>query len=165
MARKHEKFTYSYGWRTAPEQWRFQWYGKQIQLDVDTRSQVAMLMLEGRETEAEAILKRLLRKQEKAESYICIGFYTEDGKEYYFTQTLQCRMDDFRYKIYAFKEWKRYIKERDCLLSAYQVTTGYLMSNGKMTEGKEEKQQSKIDLKKPCTIRLVKPIEERVFQF
>lgn len=65
MARKHEKFSYNYGWRTAPEQWNFYWNNKLIQLDHNTRSEVALLMLSGKETEAEAILKRLLRKQEK----------------------------------------------------------------------------------------------------
>ena len=72
MARKHDKFSYSYGWRTAPEQWSFYWNGKLIQLDSDTRSQVALLMLSGKETEAEAILKRLLRKQEKATIFMAL---------------------------------------------------------------------------------------------
>ena len=164
MARKHEKFTYSYGWKLAPEQWYFGWNGKPIQLDASTRSQVAMLMISGKETEAEAILKRLLRKQEKEDSYICIGFYTEDGKDYYFTQDLKCRRDNLQDKLYAFKEWKRYIEAREGCLSTHTVTTGYLAPDGKMTEGKEEAPHNRIDLKKPCIIRLVKPMEAKVFQ-
>ena len=165
MARKHERFTYSYGWKTAPEQWHFGWNGKPIQLDASTRSQVAMLMIAGKETEAEAILKRLLRKQEKEDSFVCIGFYTEDGKDYYFTQDLKCRRDNLQDKLYAFKEWKRYIEARDCSLSTHTVTTGYLAPDGRMTEGKEEIPQNRIDLKKPCIIRLVKPMEAKVFQY
>ena len=90
MARKHDKFTYSYGWRMAPEQWNFYWNNKPIHLDNNTRSTVACLMLSGKETEAEAILKRELRKQEKEESYICIGFFGKNSRQFYFTQQLRC---------------------------------------------------------------------------
>lgn len=165
MARKHEKFSYSFGWRTAPEQWHFGWNEKSIQLDNSIRSQLAMLMIQGEETKAEDILKRILRKQEKEESYVCIGFYSENGKEYYFTQDLKCRSDDLQDKLLAYKEWKRYIKERNCDLTTHTVTSGCLMQDGKMSEGKEEAVYNRIDLSKPCTIKLVKPMRERVFQF
>lgn len=165
MARKHDKFSYSYMWRLAPEQWNFYWNNKLIQLDNNTRSQVACLMLEGKETEAEAILKRLLRKQEKEDSYICIGFYGVDNSQYYFTQQLKCRRNNLQEKLYSYKEWKRYIQSKDCDLSTHTVTSGYLTPDGKMTEGKTEETHNKIDLKKPCIIKLVKPLESRVFQF
>lgn len=165
MARKHENFTYSYGWRTAPEQWYFGWNGKPIQLDYETRSQVAQLMLAGRETEAEAILKRLLRKQEKEESYICIGFFGVDSSQYYFAQQLRCRRNDLQEKLNSYKEWKRYIQARDCVLSTCAVTSGYMLPNGKMTNGTEEDSKDRVDLSRPLIIRLVKSAEDKVFQF
>lgn len=165
MARKHDKFTYSYGWRMAPEQWNFYWNNKLIHLDNDTRSTVACLMLSGKETEAEAILKRELRKQEKEDSYICIGFYGVNSTQYYFTQQLKCRKNDFKGKLYSYKEWKRYIESKDCDLSTYTLTSGYLTPNGKMTERKTEETHNKIDLNRPCIIKLVKQMESRVFQF
>ena len=165
MARKHEKFSYNYGWKTAPETWSFYWNNKLIQLDNNTRSQVALLMLSGKETEAEAILKRLLRKQEKEEGYICIGFFAENGKDYYFTQDLKCKRNDLQDKLLAFKRWKNYIESMNGCLSTHTVTSGYFTPNGRMTEGKEEAPNNKIDLKKPCIIRLVKPMKAKVFQY
>lgn len=103
MARKHDKFSYNYGWRTAPEQWNFYWNNKLIRLDHNTRSGVALLMLSGKETEAEAILKRLLRKQEKEDRYICIGFFCVNSNQYYFTQALKCSRNDMQGKFFPIK--------------------------------------------------------------
>lgn len=165
MARKHDKFTYSYGWRTAPEQWNFYWNDKLIRLDNDTRSTIACFMLSGKEAEAEAILKRLLRKQEKEENYICISFYRANSTQYYFTQQLRCISNHLQEKLYAYKEWKRYIKSKNCVLSTHTVTSGYLMPDGKMTEEKTEEIHNKIDLKRPVTIRLIKAKKDKIFQF
>lgn len=165
MARKHDKFTYSYGWRMAPEQWNFYWNGKLIHLDNDTRLTVACLMLSGKETEAEAILKRELRKQEKEESYICIGFFGKNSRQFYFTQQFRCRRNDLQGKLHAYKEWKHYIEMRDCDLALSTVTSGHMQPDGKMSEGKTEKSKNIVDLTRPCIIRLVKPMESRAFQF
>jgi hypothetical protein len=165
MARKHDKFTYSYGWRTAPEQWNFFWNDKLIRLNNDTRSTVASLMLSGKKTEAEAILKRELRKQEKEESYICIGFFGKNSKQFYFTQQLRCRRDNLKEKLYAYKEWKHYIEMRGSDLALSTVTSGYMQADGKMSDGKAEKSKNIVDLNRPCIIKLVKPMEKRVFQF
>lgn len=164
MARKHDKFSYSYGWKTAPEQWSFYWNGKLIQLDSDTRSQVALLMLSGKEADADAILKRLLRKQEKEDSDICIGFYAENSNQYYFTLQLKCSKNDMQGKLYSYKEWKHYIQSKNCYLSTHEVTSGYFIPNGK--EPKEKKEaQDKIDLNRPVIIRLVKAKQDKIFQF
>lgn len=164
MARKHDKFSYNYGWRTAPEQWNFYWNNKLIRLDHNTRSEVALLMLSGKETEAEAILKRLLRKQEKEDSYICIGFFGVNSNQYYFTQQLKCSRNDMQGKLYSYKEWKHYIQSKDCDLSTYEVTSGYFIPNGKMT-GKKEEVHNKIDLNRPVFIRLIRAEQDKVFQF
>ncbi len=131
MARKHEKFTYNYGWRTGPEQWNFFWNEKLIHLDKGTRSTITCLILAGKETEAEAILKRMLRKQEKEESYICIGFYGVNSTRYYFTQQLKCKVNDLQGKLHSYKEWKHYIQSKDCYLLTHTVTSGYLIPNEK----------------------------------
>lgn len=165
MARKHDKFSYDYGWRTAPEQWRFYWNNKLIQLDSNTRSEVAVLMLSGKETEAEAILKRMLRKQEKEDSYICIGFFGAGSNQYYYTLQLICRRNDMQGKLYSYKEWKHYIQSKDCDLSTHTITSGYLMPDGKMADEKKEETHNKIDLNRPVIIRLVKAKEDKVFQF
>lgn len=165
MARKHEKFSYNYGWRTAPEQWSFFWNNKLIQIDDDTRSTIVCLMLAGKETEAEAILKRMLRKQEKEESYICIGFFGKNSRIFYFTRQLKCKRNNLQGKLYAYKEWKRYIQSKDGYLSTYTVTSGYLTPDGKMVKGKMEERHNKVDLDRPVIIRLVNAKEDMVFQF
>ena len=53
MARKHEKFSYNYGWKTAPEQWNFFYNGKRINLDDNTRNNLACLCISGKIKEAE----------------------------------------------------------------------------------------------------------------
>lgn len=164
MARKHDKFSYNYGCRTAPEQWNFYWNNKLIQMDYSTHSEVALLMLSGKETEAETILKRLLRKQEKEDSDICIGFYGENSNRYYFTLQLKCSRNDMQGKLYSYKEWKHYIQSEDCNLPTYEVTSGYFIPNGKRTKGKEET-HNKIDLNRPVIIRLIKAKQDKVFQF
>lgn len=164
MARKHDKFSYNYGWRTAPEQWNFYWNNKLIRLDPNTRSEVALLMLSGKETEAEAILKRLLRKQEKEDSYICIGFFGVNSNRYYFTQTLKCNRNDMQVKLYSYKEWKHYIQSKNCNLSTYEVASGYFIPNGNMPCKKEEV-NNKIDLNRPIIIRLIRAEQDKVFQF
>ena len=165
MARKHDKFTYLHGWKTAPEQWSFYWNNKPIHLDNNTQSTVACLMLSGKEKEAEAILKRELRKQEKEENYICIGFFGKNSRQFYFTQQLRCRRNNLQEKLYSYKEWKHYIEMRDCDLALSTVTSGHMQADGKMSEGKAEKSKNIVDLNRPCIIKLVKPMESRVFQF
>lgn len=165
MSRKHENFKYSYGWKTAPEQWRFYWNGNPIQLDNETRSTVAQLMLAGKEDEAEAILKRLLRKQEKETSFICIGFLTKNGNRYYFTQDLKCRRDNLEDKLNAYKKLKRYIEDNNGrLLTAHKVTSGYLSPDGKMVKENEMDSQEEIDLTRPIIVRLIKTPEMKIFQ-
>lgn len=164
MARKHDIFSYNYGWRTAPEQWSFYWNNKLIQLDYSTHSEVALLMISGKKTEAEAMLKRLLRKQEKEDSYICIGFFGVNSNQYYFTQTLKCSRNDMQGKLYSYKEWKHYIQSKNCNLSTHEIVSGYFIPNGKVTKGKTET-HDKIDLNRPVIIRLIKAKQDKVFQF
>ena len=47
MARKHENFSYNYGWKTAPEQWNFFFNEKRIDMDTDTRNNLACLCIYG----------------------------------------------------------------------------------------------------------------------
>lgn len=70
MARRHEKFSYTYGWRTAPESYQFYLNGKLINLGCNTRNKLGYMCACGDIKKAEKELKRLLRKEEKRSS-IC----------------------------------------------------------------------------------------------
>lgn len=127
--RKHDKFTYSYGWRTAPEQWNFYHNEKLIKLDNDIRNSLACLCISGKVTEAENELKRIIRKsQTKSSKFATIGFYdTERKTEYYFTKQLLARKDNLQDMLRVYKEWKSYILNMGCQLPAY--TEGKLDGN------------------------------------
>ena len=168
MSRKHDYFTYGYGLRCAPEQWGFAWNHKPIQLDSSTRSRIACLIIAGKKKEAMDELKRLLRKQEKEENYICYGFFGEgeNNRKYYFTQDLRCKKNaSLQEKLQAYKNWKGYIREKNCFLSNYVVTDSYLDASGKMVKRKEEEIQEKVNLNRPCIINLYVSDKEKIFQF
>ncbi len=142
MARKHENFTYNYGWRTAPEQWSFYLNGKRIRLDHENRNKLACMCLLGKVKEAEDELKRLLRKEEKQQhDFVTFGFYGKNSKEFYFTEQLQAHRTDQAEKLRIYKEWKRYIIE-DCngRLQPFTVTTGLLHH----TEIQKQKKRTQV---------------------
>ena len=108
MARKHEKFSYNYRWRTAPEQWNFFYNGKRIDLDTDTRNNLACLCISGKIKEAEDMLKRMLRKEEKQDRVQkhCIAFFEVDSDRFYYTQDLAYDKNDLHDALRCYKEWK-----------------------------------------------------------
>lgn len=127
MARKHENFNYDYGWRTAPEQWSFYLNEKYIPLDHEKRNSLACMCLSGKTKEAEDELKRLLRAEEKKPRVVgkCICFFKKDSDEFYYTQQLRYNPNDIHDALRCYKEWKRYIKSKDCILeNGYEVTEG-----------------------------------------
>lgn len=164
MARKHEKFSYTHGLRYAQEQWNFYWNEKRIRLDSDTKNSIAAHMIKGEEVKAEAILKRLLRKQEKEESYICIGFVGEDKSKYYFTKQLKCKRNDLHGKLYAYKQFKKFLLKNNSEVLTQTIKSGYITPVGKEIENIKEYKE-KIDITKPCIVKLVKPMNEKIFQF
>lgn len=162
MARKHEHFSYWYGMKCAPEQWHFYWNQHPIRLVSEDRSTVAGLMIAGREKEAEDVLKRLLRKQEKEATYVCIGFWAENSRQFYYTKDLKCRDDSLMDKLLAYKKFKSYVQSNGGVLSTHTIRSGFVVpeeSEAVVMESYEER----INLNQPCKVRLYKPVEERVF--
>lgn len=158
MARKHENFTYNYGWRTAPEQWRFYLNEKYIPLDNNTRSKLACMCLSGRVKETEDELKRILRKEEKQPRIVgkCICFFKKDSDEFYYTQQLRYNPNDIKDALRCYKEWKRYIQEKNCILE-----TGYELSEGEFNPFGENKSKSRtvtsvVDLNRCRSISIVR---------
>ena len=88
--RKHDNFSYTYGWRTAPEQWNFYHNDKLIELDNDVRNSLACMCIAGDITEAENELKRIIRKRQTQIKTDCIiAFYGKDSSEYYYSKNLK----------------------------------------------------------------------------
>ena len=152
MARKHESFSYDYGLKYAPEQWRFYYNGKYIPLDHETRNHLALLCISGRIKEAEDDLKRLLRAEEKLDNdYVTFGFFGDGGNEYYYTLQLIAQKTDLDEKLRIYKPWKNYIRKQ-CkgYLLPFKVTTGFITPFGE--EEKTKNRGVLIDLKRPISI-------------
>ena len=137
---------------------------KRIRLDSDTRNSVVAHMIKGEEEKAETILKRLLRKQEREESYICIGFVGEDENKYYFTKQLKCKRNDLQGKLYAYKQFKNFLLKNNNEVLTPIIKSGYLTPFGQESV-KEKEYKEKVNITKPCIVKLVKPMNEKIFQF
>lgn len=165
MSRKHENFTYNYGWRTAPEQWNFYLNGKRIRLDHETRNKLACMCLLGKAKEAEDELKRLLRKEEKQKhDFVTFGFYGKNSKDFYFTKQLKAHRTDQVEKLRIYKEWKRYIVD-DCneRLQPFKVTTGHITPYGN-AKATEEDTSVLIDTdKRGIVIKFVENSKNKMF--
>ena len=155
MSRKHENFTYNYGWKTAPEQWHFYLNNKLIQLDNSTRNELACMCISGKVKEAEDQLKRILRKEEKQNviKRKCIAFYGKNSRQFYYTKQLAFIPGDRERALYSFKEWKRYIKKQNMQLETIEVTSGYITPYG-VTKGKREDVKHIIDLNRKCMVNI-----------
>lgn len=127
MTRKHENFNYDYGFRTAPEQWRFYLNGKYIPLEHSTKNRLACMCLSGKIKESEDELKRILRAEEKKSRIVgkCICFFKKDSNEFYYTQQLMYNPNDIQDALRCYKAWKQYIKSKECILeTGYEITEG-----------------------------------------
>lgn len=162
MARKHENFSYNYGWKTAPEQWNFFFNKKRIDLDTDTRNNLACLCISGKVKEAEDILKRMLRKEEKQDRVQkhCIAFFEVDSDRFYYTQDLAYDKNDLQDALRCYKEWKQYILSKGCELETeFKTVSGYVTPCG-YSRGKDITEHHLIDLTRCHTVKLV---ERRMF--
>lgn len=166
MARKHENFTYNFGYKAAPEQWRFYFNEKYIPLDNDTRNSLACMCLAGKIKEAEDELKRLLRKEEKkSHDLITFGFYGKNSNDFYYTKQLLVHRVDSQEKLRIYKEWKHYIVDTcEGCLQPFTVTTGYITPYGS-EKAEEEDTSVEIDTNRHgVIIRIVENPENRLFR-
>lgn len=126
MSRKHENFRWS-GYKYAPESVGFSLNGKHINFPEEVRSRLAYLTICGKNEELLIELKRELRKEEKKPLIIgkCICFFKKDSDEFYYTQQLRYNPDNLHDALRCYKEWKRYILSKNCILEAgFTVTEG-----------------------------------------
>lgn len=126
MSRKHENFRWS-GYKYAPESVGFSLNGKHINFSENIRSHLAYLAICGENEELLIELKRALRAEEKKPLIIgkCICFFKKNSDEYYYTQQLRYNPDNLHDALRCYKEWKRYILSKNCILEAgFTVTEG-----------------------------------------
>lgn len=126
--RKHENFKWS-GYKYAPESISFSCNGKRINFPEEVRSQLAYLAVCGKSEELLIELKRALRAEEKKPRIIgkCICFFKKDSNEFYYTQQLRYNPDNLQDALRCYKEWKKYIQSKNCILeTGYEIIEGCL---------------------------------------
>lgn len=167
MARKHEKFSFTHGWRTAPESYKFYLNGEPINLDDNTRNKLGYMCACGEFKKAEAELKRLLRKEEKRSEICgkCVAFYVLNGKKYVYSQFFLYAPYNRDEAISMYKQWKQYIKENDNkIATSVRTTSGFVTPYG-ATKCEDMTEEYTIDLSRGCLITIIRNTNNVMFPF
>lgn len=93
----------------------------------NVRSRLAYLAICGKNEELLIELKRALRAEEKKSLIVgkCICFFKKNSDEFYYTHQLRYNPDDLQDALKCYKEWKRYILSKNCILE-----TGFTITEG-----------------------------------
>ena len=138
--------------RYAPEQSVFFVNGKVYapmysQLSHD----LGCLVIAGRVKEAEDMIKRDIRKKNKEVRRCTIGFFEKGTKRYFFTSQLGAYDDDLMDKLRVYKEWKRFIESKNCIMGTHEISEGEFIP-GTRTGSKRHRTEDIADLKRPVKI-------------
>lgn len=166
MSRKYERFSYRYGWRTAPESYEFFFNGKLLDLDSDISSDLGYLCICGKAKEAEDKLKQMLRKEEKQNliKQYCIAFFAKDSNQFFFVRQLAFDLDNIQEKLDSYKRMKRYIIEQGCVLkNPIKVKAGEVTLFGQADNGEDITKIYDIDLSRFCIIPVTK--RKKIFKY
>lgn len=150
-----------HGYRYAPESFYFSYCGKPLNLPSEKRSDIGYLIICGNKKEAEDELKRYVRRKQKTSKIAgkCIAFFCENSNEFYFTQNLMYKQGDMERALYCYKEWKRYIIEKNCYIDVgYELTQGEFspLGDGENVTSKQ-KICRKVDLSRGKIIKIFYP--------
>jgi len=157
MKRKYN-FKWS-GYKYAPETIGFSLNGKHLNLPEETRSNLAYLAICGRNKEVIEELKRIVRAEEKKPIIKgkCICFFAENSDKYYYTQQLLYNSDDIYDALRAYKEWKRYIKSKNCILDEpIAIAEGTFNPCGVNKPIETRTECNKIDLKHYRSVSIIR---------
>ena len=155
--RKHENFHWS-GYKYAPESVEFFLNGKHINFPEEVRRRLAYLAVCGENEKLLIELKRALRAEEKKSRIVgkCICFFKKDSNEFYYTQQLRYNPDDLHDALRCYKEWKRYIQSKNCVLETeYEVTEGEFNPYGE-SKAKRKTVTNVVDLTRSRSISIVR---------
>lgn len=112
------------------------------------------LVIEGRVKDAEDMIKRDIRKKAKESRRCTIGFFEKGTKRYFYTSQLMARDDDLLDKLRIYKEWKRFIESKNCVMGIHEISEGSFIPGRK--SGVEKRTTEDIaDLSRPIKIYLV----------
>ena len=142
-------------YRYAPEQSVFWVNGKVF---APMWSQLAhdlgYLVICGKAKEAEDRIKREYRKSLNERRKCTIGFFERGTNRYFYTSQLYAYDDDLQDKLRVYKEWKRYVKSRNCLMNVNEITEGEFIP-GQKGKAKSRFTEDVADLNRPVKIYLI----------
>lgn len=156
-----ENFTYSCGWKTAPETYRFYHNGRRLNLPPDIERKLGYQIICGDFKAVEDELKRQIRKQRKRGTVAgwCVGYCVKgSATQYYFSQQLMFDRNNIKDALRNYKEWKRFVAANNLRLkSQISMTTGCILSNGTKIGNAKEDEGDLVDLSRPVLIKIVYP--------
>lgn len=165
MARKHEKFSFTHGWQTAPESYQFYLNGELINLDCNTRNKLGYMCACGDIKKAEAELKRLLRKEEKRSGICgkCVAFYVLNEKKYVYSQNFLYNPYNRDEALLMYKGLKHYIEGNgNKIASSVRTTSGFVTPFG-VTKGEDMTEEYDIDLSRRFLITITRNPKDVMF--
>lgn len=142
--------------RYAPEQSVFFVDGK---LYAPIYSQLAhdlgYLVITGKVKEAENMIKRDIRKKAKESRRCTIGFFEKGTKRYFFTSQLSADDNDLQDKLRVYKEWKRFVESKNCVMGIHKISEGSFIP-GQKSGAIKRTTEDVADLTRPVKIYLKK---------
>lgn len=138
--------------RYAPEQSTFFVDGKVYapmysQLSHD----LGCLVIEGKVKEAEDMIKRDIRKKNKEIRRCTIGFFEKGTNRYFYTSQLGAYDNDLCDKLRVYKEWKRFVESKNCVMGTHEVSEGSIIP-GQKSSSKSRLTEDIADLSRPVKI-------------
>lgn len=145
------KITYRV-YRYAPEQSVFFVDGK---LYAPMYSQLAhdlgYLVITGKGKEAEDMIKRDIRKKAKENRRCTIGFFEKGTKRYFYTSQLSADDNDLKDKLRVYKEWKRFVESKNCIMATHEISEGSFVPGSK-SKAETRFTEDLADLTRPVKI-------------
>ena len=109
------------------------------------------LVITGKAKEAEDMIKRDIRKKAKENRRCTIGFFEKGTKRYFYTSQLSADDNDLQDKLRVYKEWKRFIESKNCIMATHEISEGSFIP-GQKTSSERHLTEDIADLSRPVKI-------------
>ena len=112
------------------------------------------LVITGKAKEAEDMIKRDIRKKAKENRRCTIGFFEKGTKRYFYTSQLSADDNDLQDKLRVYKEWKRFVESKNCVMATHEISEGSFIPGSK-SKAEIRFTEDVADIKRPVKIYLV----------
>ena len=109
------------------------------------------LVIAGKVKDAEDMIKRDIRRKTKESRRCTIGFFEKGSRRYFYTSQLMASDDDLIDKLRVYKEWKRYIESKNCVMAIHEISEGSFIP-GQKSGAEKRTTEDVADLTRPVKI-------------